>query len=249
MRENAEERASRWAAFRRMRTAEKLDYLFSYYKLPLFLFLLLAYILCYGAYRQVTRKEALLYVALVNVEVGAETEEALSEGFLRFFGKNSRKNEVYLYRSLYLTEDPDLPSHEYVYASRMKLMAAANAGRLDLIVMNEEGYQILAEMGFLTDIPASLSQRNPELYNALRPYFVQKQSTREEPVPEQEGKLSAVSDLEINVIRLSGFPVFQRAGFSDVVYLGICPGSSHLETVTAYLAYLTVSDYSNLQND
>ena len=99
MKLTAQERADRREAFRRMSAAQKADYIFSYYKLPIVLTLLFAYILCYGLYRHFSRKEVLLYVACANVVISEDTAEALSEAFVRDSGKDVRKCEVLLYRN------------------------------------------------------------------------------------------------------------------------------------------------------
>ena len=152
MKLSAQERAERREAFRRMSAAQKADYVFSYYKLPIVLGLLCAYILCYGLYRHFTRKEALLYVACANVAVSEETAEALSEGFVRHSGQDVRKCEVCLYQTLYLSENPTLANHEYAYASRLKLLAAIDAEQLDVVLMNQEAYDFLSEKEYLAEI-------------------------------------------------------------------------------------------------
>ena len=65
-----EERAARKASFRRMRPAEKADYIYTYFKLPIFLGLAALALLCSTVYRQVTQKAAVLYSAHINVAVG-----------------------------------------------------------------------------------------------------------------------------------------------------------------------------------
>ncbi|MBR0280869.1 MAG: hypothetical protein IJQ81_04650 [Oscillibacter sp.] len=160
MKLTAQERADNWKAFRRMSAAQKADYIFSYYKLPIVLTLLFAYILCYGLYRHFTRKEVLLYVACANVVVSEETAEALSEGFVRHSGEDVRKCEVSLYQTLYLSENPTLANHEYAYASRLKLLAAIDAEQLDVVLMNQEAYDFLSEKEYLADIAYQTYQTN-----------------------------------------------------------------------------------------
>lgn len=152
MRLTARERADRRKAFRRMGAAQKADYIFSYYKLPIVLTLLFAYILCYGLYRHFSRKEVLLYVACANVVISEDTADALSEAFVRYSGQDVRKYEVSLYRNLYLSENPTLANHQYAYASRLKLLAMIDAEQVDVILMNREAYDFLSEKGYLATI-------------------------------------------------------------------------------------------------
>ncbi|MBR4545233.1 MAG: hypothetical protein IKO14_04570 [Oscillibacter sp.] len=148
----AQERADRREAFRRMSAAQKADYIFSYYKLPIVLTLLFAYILCYGLYRHFSRKEVLLYVACANVVISEDTAEALSGAFVRDSGKDVRKCEVLLYRNLYLSDNPTLANHQYAYASRLKLLAMIDAEQIDVVLMNQEAYDFLAENEYLATI-------------------------------------------------------------------------------------------------
>ena len=152
MKLTAQERADRREAFRRMSAAQKADYIFSYYKLPIVLTLLFAYILCYGLYRHFSRKEVLLYVACANVVISEDTAEALSEAFVRDSGKDVRKCEVLLYRNLYLSDNPTLANHQYAYASRLKLLAMIDAEQIDVVLMNQEAYDFLAENEYLATI-------------------------------------------------------------------------------------------------
>ena len=197
MKLTAQERADNWKAFRRMSAAQKADYIFSYYKLPIVLGLLFAYVLCYGLYRHFTRKEVLLYVACANVAVSEETAEALSEGFVRHSGQDVRKCEVSLYQTLYLSENPTLANHEYAYASRLKLLAAIDAEQLDVVLMNQEAYDFLSEKEYLAEIA-----------------------------------------YQTNAVNVSRFPVFQNAGFTDAVFLGVIPNSPRMSAALEYLAYL-----------
>lgn len=152
MKLTAQERTDRREAFRRMSAAQKADYIFSYYKLPIVLTLLFAYILCYGLYRHFSRKEVLLYVACANMVISEDTAEALSEAFVRDSGKDVRKCEVLLYRNLYLSDNPTLANHQYAYASRLKLLAMIDAEQIDVVLMNQEAYDFLAENEYLATI-------------------------------------------------------------------------------------------------
>ena len=192
MKLTAQERADRREAFRRMSAAQKADYIFSYYKLPIVLTLLFAYILCYGLYRHFSRKEVLLYVACANVVISDDTAEALSEAFVRYSEKDVRKCEVSLYRNLYLSEDPTLANHQYAYASRLKLLAMIDAEQIDVVLMNQEACTLLSEKGYLAT----------------------------------------------DAVDVSSLPVFQNAGFTDSVFLGVIPNSPRMTTARNYLAYL-----------
>ena len=142
-----EQKAAHKAAFRTMSPADKLDYIMSYYKWPILLAAILLLILGSAAHRQLTKKEPVIYLALADVVAGEDLENALTEGFLRAEGANPGRQEVYLYRDLYLSDEADVLNHEYAYASRMKLMGAVQAQKLDVVLMNivEETYKWVKE--------------------------------------------------------------------------------------------------------
>lgn len=236
MRLTADERAERREAFRRMGAAGKADYILSYYKLPLVLALLLAYALCYGAYRHFSRKEVLLYVACANVALGGDMEEALSGGFVRASGGDVRKETVYLYRELYLSDDPALVNHEYAYASRLKLLAAVDAGQLDLVLMNREAYDLLSEGGYLLELSPLLDSES------LRGFLTENSVILEDnsldiALGEAED-YQATTVREANALEVTQFPLFRGAGFTDSVFLGLVPGSPRMAAALKYLAYL-----------
>ena len=133
-----EQKAAHRAAFRAMSPAEKLDYIAEYYKWPILLGLLVLSILVWAGHRALTKKEPVLYLALANVAVGEDLEQALTAGFLRATGGDPDRQEVYLYRDLYLSDDADVLNHEYAYASRIKIMGALQTQKLDVVLMNRE---------------------------------------------------------------------------------------------------------------
>ena len=65
-----QERAALRAAFQKMSLADKAEYIYSYYKLPILLGLIALFLLCSTVYQQLTKKEAVLYLACINVSVG-----------------------------------------------------------------------------------------------------------------------------------------------------------------------------------
>ena len=138
MRLSREERAARKDAFREMSLAGKADYICTYYRLPILLGLIALYLVCSSVYRQITKKEVILYSALINVSIGDDLESQLNGGFISADGADSQKAEVYLYRGTYLSDDPSAENHEYGYASKLKLMASIEAKQLDVALMNRE---------------------------------------------------------------------------------------------------------------
>lgn len=241
MKLSPEERANIRKSFRQMSFAQKLDYIFSYYWLPITLGLIALIVLCSTAYRQLTKKEALLYLAYINVSVGDDLDTALNTGFVEHVGVPPKKNEISLYRGLYLAQDPSTDNHQYAYASRLKLMAAVESKTLDIVLMNQEAYDILSQSEYLYAIPDILPPDDP-LYQLLAPFLTTNTVILEDNSIEynlnEADVYEAVTEEAVNGIDVSTFPLFRDAGFSEHVYLGIIGNSPRLPRVFQYIEYL-----------
>ena len=241
MRQRNEEKAARRAAFRAMSRDEKAEYLFTYYRWHFVLFLVVLLIAFSAVHRAVAKKEAVLYTAYINFAVGDELDGALSAGFLHAQGEDERRAEVYVYRSLYLSDDASPANHEYAYASRLKLLGAIEAKKLDVVLMNGEAYDILSQSGYLLDLQSLLGE-DAALLDKLRG------DLRENEVVVSDNALEyrlneaetyeAVTVRETNALELSALPAFDGAGFSGTVYLGVVANSPRLPACRDYLAYL-----------
>lgn len=234
-----QERAARRDAFRKMDTAGKAEYLFEYYKLPIILALIALALLCSTLYRQLTKKDVLLYSAYINVSVGDSLDEKLGPGFVAAFGADPRKAEVYTYRGLYLSDHPAVEDHEYGYASRLKLMAAVESDRIDVVFMNRESYDLLSQSGYLLELPDILPDT---LHFLIEPYLTENTVILEDNAIEYElneaDQYQAVTKGSVNGLDVSTFPMFQKAGFSAPVYFGVIANSPHREAVVRYIEYL-----------
>lgn len=229
------------ASFRKMSLADKVDYIFTYYKLPIVVVLVLVYFVCYTVYRQVTKKEVFLYSALMNISVGEDLESQLNEGFISASGADPKKAEVYLYKGIYLSDKPSAEDHEYAYASKLKLLASITAEQLDVVLMNQEAYDIYSQNGYLLEIGSLLSQ-DDALYRSLTPYLTTNTVILEDNAIEyalrEATRYKAVTEESENGIDVSRFPMFQEAGFQDPVYLGVIANCPRIPAVIQYIEYL-----------
>ena len=243
MKVSPQEKAARRAAFRAMDPAQKLDHILTYYKVPILL--VLAALLIFGSvlHRQLSRKEPVLYLALANTAVGEDLELVLGPGFLEASGADVRRQEVYLYRDLYLSDNADTLNHEYAYASRMKLMGAIQAQKLDALIMNREAYDLLSASGYLLDLSALLSETDPALAETLAAELRSNTLVLEDNGIEfQLGEAEehrVVTEEVVNGAELTGLPLFQAAGFGEPVYFGVIANSPRSAAAVAYLRYLT----------
>ena len=139
-----------WATLRSLHGKKRLEHIWSYYKLPIIIVLILFYMAGYAVYRQATKKEDVLYLALVNIAPGDTLTEQLTAGFARDQGLTG-KQQVYLYSGLLLSESEGA-DEEYVYASEMRIVSAITAQRLDVVLMDAEARDAFAAQGYLADL-------------------------------------------------------------------------------------------------
>lgn len=234
MKLSRQEKDSLRESFRNMDFHTKADYIFTYYKLPILLMLIAFLILSSSLYHHITRKETVVYLGLVNVSVGTDLENTLTQGFLKTTGANLKKNQVNIYSGLYLSMDPAAEDHEYAYASRMKVMAAVNARQLDIVLMNQEAYNIFSQSGYLLD----LSDCMKEYASYLTENDVVLEDNAIEFQLNEADEHRVVTERAVNGIDISRFPLFQNAGFTAPVYAGILANSPRLSASTEYLHYL-----------
>ncbi len=175
----------------------------------------------------------MLYLALVNVAVGEDLEQALTTGYLTASDKNPRRQEVYVYRDLYLSDDADVLNHEYAYASRTKVMGAVQTQKLDVVLMNREAYDLLSAQGYLLPFDDA----------ALPPLFVSNEVVVSDNAIEWQLNEAAtherVTETVQNALAMSDCPLFQAAGFEGNVYAGVIANSPRPAEALRYLQYLS----------
>lgn len=245
MKLSRQEKAARRAAFQALTPAKKAEHIATYYKWPILLGLIALIVLGSVLHRQFTKKEPVLYLAFANVAVGEDLENGLTDGFLRFLGADAKKQDVYLYRDLYLSDNADTLNHEYAYASKMKLMGAVTAGKLDLVLMNREAYDLLSRSGYLLELTPSVFADDPELYEALLPLLSANELVLSDNGIEYQLGEAETHDVETvsvqNAMEVTALPLFARAGFPNTVYLGVIANSERLADCIAYISYISES--------
>ncbi len=197
---------------------QRLRYIWDYYKLLITIFLIILYILSYTLYGRLTKKEVLLYIGLVNMSAGEQLTDGLSHGFIDFTDTDAARSELRLYTGLYLTDDPDDPNYEYAYASRIKIMASIDGEKLDAIITDKKTFDAFSQDGDFCDMEELLKNLSPQTREALKPYLV----TGSRPTG----------------LCVSQKGLFNKAGFSDDVYLGVFKNSPRKDRIAEYIEYL-----------
>ena len=242
MKLSPEEKAKLRKQFLQMKTADKVDYCFTYYKTHIIAIILILIIVVSTAVRVSAKKETMLYLSMVNVSFGSVMEEHLTSGFLEQLGYSDNKHEIYVYKDLYLSDNPTSENHEYEYASQMKILAAINSKEMDLVIMNREAYDIFSQNGYLMNISDAFSQGDQALLNRLAPYIISNEiilSDNSIDVALGEAAERVYESMPSkNGIIVSDLPFFKAAGFSDDVYIGIIANTPRMQFVTKYLKYI-----------
>ncbi len=236
-----------------MTFSEKVKYFFSYYTPHFLLCVLAVFILISGIIYQVRKKNAVLCLAFANTSVGSVMESRLTDGFLEDAGFSRHRNEVILYKDLYLSADASPENHEYAYASQLKLMASIEAKKLDLVLMNREAYDYLSRRGFLLDLTELLSAPDSAAAQDLAPFITENEVTISDN--SVDNLLGNTDELLIqtaavsNGILVNDLPAFRDAGFPADVWLGIIANTSHRDTVLQYLQFLQEEALASGTND
>ena len=228
------EKAAHKAAFQAMSPAEKAEHIFTYHKWTILLVLLILLVLVSTLHRHLTQKKPVLYMAVINVSFGEDMEKRLTEDFLTKTGSDTRRQEVYLYRDLYLSEDADALNHESAYASKMKLSSTITAGMLDIVLMNREAYDIFSRQGYLAELTSLPDEFTPFL---TKNEVVLSDNSEEYLLGNAEEE-QIVTETVSNSLAVSSLPLFRDAGFDGDLYLGVVSNSPRQKEAATYFRYL-----------
>lgn len=234
MKRSPEEIAALRESFRKMDTPHKIEHIYTYHKWTILLVLIALYVLGSTVHRQLTKKDVPLYLGFVNVSVGENLQQTMTDGFLEYRNMDLQKNEVQVYTGLYLSDNASEEDHQYAYASRMKIMAAVNAKSLDVVLMNGEAYNLLSQSGYLLplgNLPETLTPYLTENEIILKSNAIDVQLNTAEDY-------QIVTETAANGLDVSQFPLFRDAGFDGTVYMGVIANTLHWDEVAAYLQYL-----------
>ena len=229
MKLSREERQRNRQAFRSMSIAEQADYIFTYYK-PALVAIALAVVAAVSLLSRLGIKPPELYVGLINVNVGSELTQTLEQD-----------GRVLLYEGWYLTDDPDSIFYQYVYASRMKLMASIESQELDVVLVNQEGYDALSQSGYLADLSSLIPGDSP-LTSRLTSNLVILEDNAQEHALDESIPYEAVTDTVQNGIRCDGAPLFQQAGLDGAVYLVVIANTPRTAHALDYCAMLCLAE-------
>ena len=245
MRGSPEERAAVRASFKKMPPAKKIDYILTYYRLPIFTAVVAIAVLISSLISQLTKKEPVLYIGFANVVVGETMQQTLTEDFLSAENIDLKKNEIIAYYDLYVSDNPPAEDHQYAYASKLKILGAINAEQMDLFLMNKEAWDQISASGFLLDLD-ELLKTDPALYQKLSEYLGTNTVILDDNSVEVslgvEDTYESETEESANALDVSSFPVFRDAGFGGDIYLGAVANTKHAEQIVSYIRYITAAE-------
>ena len=117
MRRDETDKLAAKAAYRELSFPQKLGHIWLYHKWTLLLSLTALLVLGSVIWRVTHRKDPVLYLAMINVSLGEELDAAVGPGFLDYAGFDKEKQELLIYRDLYLAEETDVTTHRSAYAT------------------------------------------------------------------------------------------------------------------------------------
>ena len=239
MKRSPEEKAKLREMFRQMSFQKKMEHIWIYHKWTILLTLAALVFLFSGIQRRLSQKKAVLYLAYCNITVGSELDERMGPGFLEAMGHAPAREEVKIYRDIYLNEDASVVTHEMAYASRLKILASIESRQLDLCLMSRSAYDMLSQAGYLMDLDPILSA---PAYEKYRPYLVSNLVILEDNATEialnEADEYEAVTKEVFNGLEVETAPVFTEAGFTEPIYLGIIANTERLSDCLSYVAYI-----------
>lgn len=101
----------------------------------------------------ITKKNTLLSVAAINIEISNENIPKFSDDYLLNRNFSSKKYNVNFYNNLISEGNPnDGASYEYAYASSMKLLALMTDKTLDIVLMDEKAYHTFSNNEYLYNL-------------------------------------------------------------------------------------------------
>ena len=148
---------------------KKIEYILDYYKLPIVLSIIIIYIFCSLSYKLITKKNTLLSVAAINIEISNENIPKFSYDYLLNRNFSSKKYNINFYNNLISEWNPNYgASYEYAYASSMKLLALMTDKTLDIVLMDEKAYQTFSNNEYLYNLyDLNLSENTTNKQDAI----------------------------------------------------------------------------------
>ena len=140
-------------------------------------------------------------------------------------------------KDLYLVSDPDSEYHQYVYASRLKILAAIEAEKLDIVLADREAMDAFAAQGFLMPLESVFSD-DPQILERLETGNVILEDNHLDVLLDESIPYEAVTKAEKSYLDLSGLSTFPGIPEDRPVYLGIIANTPRQDEAAAFVRRL-----------
>ena len=145
----------------------RLKYFVHYYKWPVLIALFVIIFFGSSLYQVLSKKDTALQVLMVNGFPNVETEEFMND-FETTITIDSKKEDTLLDDNFYInTESPSL----YDEQNAERLYVMSSAGVVDVVLVDEAYFQVMAEAGYLMDLRKVLSEEQMALYEERAFYY------------------------------------------------------------------------------
>jgi len=138
--------------WKQMSTADKASYIWTYYKVPIVILVVILGLIIHAISGYINRKNDILFVGTANMAIPEEVLPLFTDDYIASdpsFGKRDSVSMAYLGTlsdaspAMYMTGPA---------ATQMKIMASVEAGQLDVVLMDREAFDMLSMNGFLLDL-------------------------------------------------------------------------------------------------
>ena len=233
--------------WKRMSPAEKRQYVWDYYKIPIAILLILVCVIGHMVYRYVTRTYPVLYVAGINVDIDDALQRELTDGFQEAAALGPR-DRVICSGGMSMTADETSAYLSGSQVTYLKILGSITGEMLDIVLMDKESFDEFSLRGYLADLEKlassdTLDETQKELLAQLSPSFTVSallvEDNAEEAALDQNVEYKAVTEDHMYGIDLSGTALFGPDAFPEPVYLGIISSTPRMDMVLDWLAYVS----------
>lgn len=220
---------------------QRLQQIWDYYKLPIFIVCVILYMIGYGFFRHVTEKDKVFFTGMINVAPGEILTEKLHSDFEKTIVSNPSKEEMLFYTGLYLTSNTKSEYYQYSYTSQMKILAAIDSEQLDIVLMDKEAFDAFSQNGYLYQLDEFVSEY-PDLKDSISDLFVENivilENNAIEVALDSSVEYTSVTESHIYGLDMSENGIIADADLSGKVYLGILANTPRKDTCAKYIDYL-----------
>lgn len=143
--------------FKALSAKAKIEYIWDYYKLPIFTVIAVISLIIYTIHHYATYRKPLLNVIMINTDSSSDSAADGFDEFLDAYGYDSKEYPISLSSSFYFSESDSAEAVSLSYTSRQALTALIAAGSQDLFFGTGDVYLNYANQGALSDLSAVLS--------------------------------------------------------------------------------------------